>query len=83
LPLDTPIPVLATIGAGTAVIHPKYGRGTVRNIDPTCGTASVLFTRDAGIPRRVSLCHLRPGADAPPVLRIVYPLDRAGEAVAS
>jgi hypothetical protein len=76
------------IGAGTKIIHNRYGRGVVDRIFAKDAQASVKFDDDAGVPRRVRLRDLeRQPADMPacrhdlqPSYRLVWPLDAvAGE----
>jgi hypothetical protein len=77
------IPVYATIGAGSKIIHNRYGRGVVHRIFAHDGQAAVKFDDDAGVPRRVRLRDLeRQPADMPachsdpqPLYRLVWPLD--------
>jgi hypothetical protein len=65
-PIPAKIPVYATIGAGTAIIHNRYGRGVVERIFAKDAQASVKFVDDDGVPRRVRLRDLeRQPADMP------------------
>jgi hypothetical protein len=81
----TLIPVYATIGAGTKIIHNRYGRGVVERIFADNAQASVKFEDDGDVARRVRLCDMvRQPADMPAIQvqrRICWPLDRKGERV--
>lgn len=76
------------LSRGNRVVHRLYGRGTVERLHPEVGHLKVLFD-DCTIARRViaSDCVKEPAAmpaNVPlPVPRIVWPPQRAGEAVAS
>lgn len=67
MPSPTDIPVHATIGHRSRIIHNRYGRGLVKRLFPDDGQASVQFDDDGGACRRVQLRDLaREPADMPP-----------------